>query len=172
MNTLIISSSPRKGMFSDRIAEIVKEKSDGKIVHLREKKIGVCHACDYCKEIKKGLCIQSDDMTTLYDDFRSSDTIFLISPIYWWQVNAQMKLFIDRLYALESIDWKDKKVVVILNGAAEDNDVEFTILKNAFDEMFSYLGVEHAFLGVGTSDENDWANKIEKVSSFIESVHK
>ncbi len=172
MNTLIITSSPRKGMFSDRIAEIVKEKSGGKIVHLREKKIGLCHACDYCKEIKTGRCIQTDDMTPLYDDFRSSDTIFLISPIYWWQVNAQMKLFIDRLYALDNIDWKDKKVVVILNGAAEDSDIEFTILKNAFDEMFSYLGVEHAFLGVGTNDESDWSNKIEKVSSFVDSVLK
>ena len=88
MNTLIIASSPRKGMFSDRIAEIVKNKTNGSIIHLREKKIGVCHDCDYCKEINKGSCIQSDDMTSLYEDFKSADTIFLISPIYWWQVNA------------------------------------------------------------------------------------
>ena len=172
MKTLIITSSPRKGMFSDRIAEIVKEKSGGEIVHLRDKKIGVCHACDYCREIKKGECIQRDDMTPIYDCLRSCDTIFLLSPIYWWQVNAQMKLFIDRLYALENIDWKDKKVVVILNGAAEDSDVEFKILNNAFDEMFSYLDVEHAFLGVGTNDERDWAKKIEKVSSFVDNVLK
>lgn len=168
MNSLIIASSPRKGMFSDRIAEIARIRTNGSIVHLREKKIGPCHACDYCKEIKKGSCIQSDDMTSLYSDFKKAETIYLISPIYWWQVNTQMKQFIDRLYAMEDIAWKDKKVVVILNGAADDNDREFKILEEAFNEMFEYLGVEHTFLGVGTTDENDWEKKRDKINSFIE----
>ncbi len=168
MDTLIIASSPRKGMFSDRIAEIAKEKTKGSIVHLRERKIGFCHACDYCKEIKKGSCIQHDDMTPLYDDIRESDIIYLISPIYWWQVNGQMKAFIDRLYALEDIDWKNKKVAVILNGAAEDNDREFKILEDAFNEMFEYLGVDYTFLGVGTRDENDFISKKDKIATFIE----
>lgn len=156
-------------MYSDRIAAIAEEKTGGKIIHLREKKINVCHACGYCREIREGECIQKDDMTQIYQDFLASDTVFLISPVYWWQVTAQMKTFIDRLYAFKRDDWKGKKFVVILNGAASDDDVEFRILHDAFREMFSYLGVEYSFLGVGTEDEEDWNRKKGKIGEFITS---
>lgn len=169
MDTLIIAGSPRKDMYSDRIAKLINKKTDGKVVHLREKKISPCHACEYCHEVRKGECIQRDDMTELYAEFRGADTIVLVSPIYWWQVTAQMKTFMDRLYALGEDDWKGKKAVVILNGGAEDNDVEFIILHNAFKEMFDYLGVEYSFLGLGTSSEDDWNKKQKKLEDFINS---
>lgn len=168
MNTLIIAGSPRKGMYSDRIAEIIQKKTGGKIVHLREKNIGPCHACEYCHDIRKGECIQKDDMSELYADFRRADTIVLVSPIYWWQVTAQMKTFIDRLYALGEDDWKGRKAMVILNGGAEDDDVEFKILHDVFKEMFDYLGVDYSFLGIGTSSEEDWEKKQNKLSKFID----
>lgn len=167
MNTLIIAASPREGMYSDRIADIVKEKTEGIIVHLRKLKIGFCHACDYCKTMKEGECIQTDDMTALYYAIRSADRVVLLSPVYWWQVTAQMKTFMDRLYALRAEDWKNKKFIVILNGAAENDDKEFVILKEAFDEMFSYLGVPYSYLGVGTEDEEAWKKNEDMVRKFI-----
>ncbi len=168
MKTLIIAGSPRADMYSDRIADLIKEKTDGNIIHLRKMKIGYCHACDYCKDVREGECIQRDDMTPLYSELRAAGTIALVSPVYWWQVTAQMKTFIDRLYAFTKDDWKDKKFVVILNGGADNNDIEFDILKQAFDEMFSYLGVSYSFLSVGTEDENAWEMNKERVRAFIE----
>lgn len=168
MKTLIIAGSPRADMYSDRIADLIKEKTDGNIIHLRKMKIGYCHACDYCKDVREGECIQRDDMTPLYSELRTAGTIALVSPVYWWQVTAQMKTFIDRLYAFTKDDWKDKKFVVILNGGADNNDIEFDILKQAFDEMFSYLGVSYSFLSVGTEDENAWEMNKERVRAFIE----
>ena len=168
MSTLIISSSPRKGMYSDRMADMVKEMKGGEIVRLREKKIAPCLACEYCNRKEGNLCIQKDDMTALYDAFRKADTLVLLSPIYWWQVNAQMKAFMDRLYALGHEDWKGKKVAVILNGGAEDDDVEFRILHDAFSEMFDYLGVDFRYLGIGTVDEEAFDKKKDRIRSFIE----
>ncbi len=165
MSVLIIAGSPRKGMFSDRIAEIAEERSGGKTVYLRERKIGYCRACDICR--KDGECIQRDDMSLLYEEIRHSDTIVLVSPVYWWQVTAQMKTFIDRLYALGEEVWKGKKAAVILNGAADDDDAEFRILDDAFSQMFTYLGCDYRYLGVGTKDEDDYRNKEEKIREFI-----
>ena len=54
MSTLIVTGSPREGMYSDRIGDILCSISGGKLVHLREKKIGPCHACEYCNEINIG----------------------------------------------------------------------------------------------------------------------
>lgn len=168
MNTLIIAGSPRDGMYSDRIASLCEEIVKGKLIHLREKRINVCHACDYCKEIKKGECIQKDDMTQLYRDVVSSDTIVIVSPIYWWQVTAQTKTFIDRLYALDYSLLENKKLVVILNGGeSNDNDKEYSILHDAFIEMASYLKMDLHYLGVGTGSEDDWRNKKERINSWI-----
>lgn len=167
MKTLIVASSPRKDMYSDRIASLIKDETNGLIIHLREKRIGYCSACEYCHEVRKGECIQKDDMFDILQLFKNADRIYLVSPIYWWQVTAQMKTFIDRLYALEKDDWRDKKISVILNAGAEDDDVEFSILKKAFAEMFNYLGVDYSFLGVGTSSEEEWTKKKDKIQSFI-----
>ena len=168
MNTLIVTGSPRKGMFSDRIAEEIRKKTDGTVIHLREKTLSPCRACEYCHKKGNGECAIKDDMSALYPLFREADTIVLVSPIYWWQVTAQMKTFIDRLYAVGHDEWKGKKAVVILNGGAEDDDVEFRILRDAFSEMFSYLSVDFRYLGVGTTDEKAYENERDRLHSFIE----
>ncbi len=168
MNRLIITGSPRKGMYSDRIAEMIKDIEGGDIVHLREKKIAPCRACGCCKKNGGALCIYHDDMDTLYKDFMSAGTVVLLSPVYWWQVTAQMKTFIDRLYALPHEAWKGRKYAVILNGGAENDDVEFRILHDAFKEMFEYLGVDYRFLGVGTTDDEAFTRNLPLIESFIE----
>ena len=168
MNTLIVTGSPRKGMFSDRIAEEIRKKTGGTVIHLREKTLSPCRACEYCHTKGNGECAIKDDMNALYPLFREAGTIVLVSPIYWWQVTAQMKTFIDRLYAVGHDEWKGKKAVVILNGGAEDDDVEFRILREAFSEMFSYLSVDFRYLGVGTTDEKAYENEKDRLHSFIE----
>lgn len=169
MNTLIIAGSPREGMFSDRIADISKDITQGKLVHLRKTRINPCHACDYCKDINKGECIQKDDMQPLYKDIIDADTIVIVSPIYWWQVTAQTKLFIDRLYALDYSLLEGKRFVVVLNGGeSNDNDREYKILHDAFYEMASYLKMELKYLGVGTRSEEDWTNKKDKIKLWLE----
>lgn len=168
MKTLIITGSPRKGMYSDRIAGMIKEIKGGEIVHLRDKKISPCRGCDACKKNDGALCIFHDDMASLYEEFTSSDTVVLLSPVYWWQVTAQMKAFIDRLYALPHEAWKGRKYVVILNGAAENDDNEFRILHDAMREMFDYLGVEMRYLGVGTSDDDAYDANTALIRAFIE----
>ncbi|MCI7605827.1 MAG: flavodoxin family protein [Spirochaetales bacterium] len=170
MSLLIVTGSPREGMYSDRIGDMLYSLGGGKLVHLREKKIGPCHACDYCKEINIGECIQRDDMTSLYKDIRESDTIAIISPIYWWQVSAQTKVFIDRLYSLEKEDLEGKKFIVIINGAEKSGDKEYSTLEDAFKMMTDYLKMKLEFLGVGTGDEDEWNENKEMIQEFLENA--
>ena len=167
MSTLIVTGSPREGMYSDRIGDILCFISGGKLVHLREKKIGPCHACEYCKEINIGECIQRDDMTPIYKDIRECNTIAIISPVYWWQVSAQAKLFIDRLYSLEREELEGKKLIVVVNGAEKTGDKEYSTLNDAFKMMADYLKMKLEFLGVGTEDENAWNEEKEMITEFL-----
>ena len=167
MSTLIVTGSPREGMYSDRIGDMLYSLGGGKLVHLREKKIGPCHACDYCKEINIGECIQRDDMTPIYKDTRECDTIAIISPVYWWQVSAQAKLFIDRLYSLEREELEGKKLIVVVNGAEKTGNKEYSTLNDAFKMMADYLKMKLEFLGVGTEDENAWNEEKEMITEFL-----
>ena len=170
MSTLIVTGSPREGMYSDRMGEMYRKITDGKLYHLRDYKIGPCHACDYCKEINIGECIQRDDMAPLYKDIRECDTIAIFSPVYWWQVSAQAKLFIDRLYALQKEDLEGKKLVVVVNGEEKDGDREYQVLNSAFLMMADYLKMDLRFLGLGTDGEESWKDKEKWVEEFLQST--
>lgn len=165
MKTLVLAGSPRKGKNSDRLAELYAEKRAAELVYIRDNKIGYCIACNHCKKIKKGVCFNNDDMTSLYAKVREADEIAIFSPVYWWQVTAQTKVFIDRLYALDHDEWKGKKLTVVVNGEAEESDKEYVILKDAFQEMADYLGISLAFRGVGTEEDN--ADDFEKAKKAV-----
>ena len=42
-------------------------------------------------------CFQNDDMTNLIEKVLSSDVIVFATPVYFYTMSAQMKVFIDRL---------------------------------------------------------------------------
>lgn len=165
--TVIIAGSPRKGMYSDRLAEAYSSrKENSEIIYARSLKAGPCKACEYCHGKGNGICVQKDDMADALERIRKADEIALFSPIYWWQVTAQMKLVIDRLYAMDHKEWEGKKLTVILNGAAEDDDREFALLKDLFKEMADYLKLDFTFLGVGTTDDAVFEKAMEKVKNL------
>ena len=165
--TVIIAGSPRKGMYSDRLAEAYSSrKENSEIIYARSLKAGPCKACEYCHGKGNGICVQKDDMADALERIRKADEIALFSPIYWWQVTSQMKLVIDRLYAMDHKEWEGKKLTVVLNGAAEDDDREFVLLKDLFKEMADYLKLDFTFLGVGTTDDAAFEKAMEKVKNL------
>ena len=165
--TVVIAGSPRKGMYSDRLAEAYSSrKENSEIIYARSLKAGPCKACEYCHGKGNGICVQKDDMADALERIRKADEIALFSPIYWWQVTSQMKLVIDRLYAMDHKEWEGKKLTVVLNGAAEDDDREFALLRDLFKEMADYLKLDFTFLGVGTTDDAAFEKAIEKVKSL------
>ena len=165
--TVVIAGSPRKGMYSDRLAEAYSSrKENSEIIYARSLKAGPCKACEYCHGKGNGICVQKDDMADALERIRKADEIALFSPIYWWQVTSQMKLVIDRLYAMDHKEWEGKKLTVVLNGAAEDDDREFALLRDLFKEMVDYLKLDFTFLGVGTTDDAAFEKAMEKVKNL------
>ena len=58
-----------------------------------------CDACDFCQENEDG-CVIADDMQKIYPKLRSADVIVLATPVYWFNLTAQLKACIDRWYAI------------------------------------------------------------------------
>ncbi len=102
MKALFLLGSPRKNGNSEYLAKIVADnirQTGGKTecIRLNNLSIKPCQACNGC--IKDGNCIIDDDMTPLYNKVDEADRLILVSPVYFYGVSAQLKLFIDRCQA-------------------------------------------------------------------------
>lgn len=57
-----------------------------------------CIGCDYCRR-KDGKCVFQDDMNKINPALKKADAMIFVSPIYYYDINAQLKTVIDRFYA-------------------------------------------------------------------------
>ncbi len=145
---LIITSSPRKNgnstILALKAAEGVKAAGGiADIAAIGNLKIAPCNACDACRAKPDAGCIIKDDMQPLYQKIEAAEGIIFATPIYWFNVSAQMKLLIDRTYATHSESgyaFTGKDVGVILTY--EDEDVYVSGGVNAlrsFKDIFAYV---------------------------------
>lgn len=102
---LVVNCSARKNsntrMLSAKVeAGAAKAGHATKTIEIGRAAIHPCIGCDTCQNKTPGKCVFNDDMTNFYTEMKAADIIVFSSPIYYFTVNAQTKLFIDRLYAL------------------------------------------------------------------------
>jgi multimeric flavodoxin WrbA len=160
---LIFKSSPREKGNSSILADKAAEGAQAiganiETFSLHKMDIRPCDACDICQET--GVCVLKDDMQILYPKLQAAEAILIASPIYWFTMSAQTKLFIDRWYALESSQGnalKGKKFGIILTYG--DTDPYSSGAINAirsFQDMFRYIGADITGMVYGTaSNEGD-----------------
>jgi len=155
---LILNGSPRKnGNCSFLIQALTEGVNENggifEIINLQELKIAPCNACDACRKNKTKSCNIEDDMIPLYSKIAQADAIIFASPTYWFNISAQTKLFIDRLYAVENekvYALTGKKIGIILTYG--DKDVFISGGVNAlrsFEDICTYvnaslIGIVHA----------------------------
>jgi multimeric flavodoxin WrbA len=156
---LVFKGSPREKGNSSILADKAAEgaKSAGAQVEtysLHHMDIHPCDGCDICRETE--VCVLGDDMQLLYPRLRQADAIVIASPIYWFTISAQTKLFIDRWYALEGSQGsalKGKQFGILLSYGDDDPYASGAI--NAirmFQDMFRYLKADIVGMVYGTAN--------------------
>ena len=126
-NIVVLSGSPRKGGNTDKLAAAFKEgaESAGKTVTLfrvADMNVSGCRACEYCFE-NKGVCIQQDDMAQIIEALRNADAVVWASPVYYFTMSAQLKLAIDRHYALVKEGMPIKRTALLMTCADDTIEV-------------------------------------------------
>ncbi len=104
-NVLLVLGSPRKNANSSLLGERIAEGAESqgakiKEIVLQDYEIRPCKACEGCHGKKMKGCVIKDDMRKIYPLVEEADAYIFASPIYWFHYSAQLKLFIDRCYAL------------------------------------------------------------------------
>jgi multimeric flavodoxin WrbA len=97
---LIISASPRIGGNSDLLCDqfMLGAREAGNQVekiNLQDRKINFCLGCMDCQS-NGGVCVQNDDMAEILDKMVQADVLVMATPVYFYNMDAQLKALIDR----------------------------------------------------------------------------
>lgn len=177
---LIVVGSPRKQGNSMILAEQVQSGAMAsgaavELVVLHELNIQPCSACDSCQVDDETDCVIEDDMRPLYPKLRAADAVVIVTPIYWFTVSAQTKLFIDRgFYALGGPGgWKalaNKEFAILL--VYGDSDPLWSGAINAihtFQDAFRFIGAEkYQFLHTHASQAGD----VRRNATVLEAAYR
>jgi len=187
MKILAILGSARKNGNSEILAQTVIEllvkKLDAEVDYLRlaEQNLSPCRACGGCE--KTGLCVIQDDMGDLYERVDQADIIFLTSPIYFYGLSAQSKIFIDRIQArwsrkyLQKIRFRkdEKRKGYLISTAATRGkklfDGAILVAKSFFDAIDVVYGGELLVRGVDDKGAlNEKPEEIIRAKQFAEEI--
>ena len=163
---LIVKGSPRARGNSASLAEQVAAGARDagaqvEEVYLHGLDIRPCDGCDFCQGAADMGCAIEDDMQMLYPKIRGADAIVYASPVYWFTVSAQLKLFMDRCYALgggsdyvASHALAGKRIGIVLTYGGDDPfDSGAVNAIRTFQDVFNYIRAEIVGMVYGYASE-------------------
>ncbi len=148
---IIVKGSPRREGNSAILADEVAAgaKSAGAHVEsydLHEMDIQPCDACYGCRAGAE--CVLDDDMQLLYPKIREADAMVIASPVYYFNVTAQTKAFIDRFFAFTAEKPPNHslskiKLGVVMTGEGRDPFPSGAVNAfRSFQDISRYIGAE------------------------------
>jgi multimeric flavodoxin WrbA len=175
---VVFLGSPKKKGNSALLAKQVMDgaKAVGAKVesfYLHGMKIKPCTACDACRRKNQKDCILKDDMAPLYSKIRQADAIVMATPVYWFTVSAQTKLFMDRWYALgggAGYPFKGKRFGIVLTYADEDPFRSGAVnALRTFEDALGYVGAEIVGMVYGSACK---AGEIKKNKNLLKKAYQ
>ena len=176
---IIVIGSPRENgnstILTGEVARGARDiGADVEVFNLHKLAISPCNACDACRTAASKGCTVNDDMQMLYPKLIAADAIVIASPIYWFTVSAQTKLFLDRFYGLQGKNGKNalagKQFGIVLTYGDVDPYISGCV--NAirmFQDIFRYIGAEIAGMVYGTAYK---AGEIKENRDLLEDAYE
>lgn len=175
MNILVVTGSPRRGgnteVLADAFAGAAKESGHTVVVRkLSSLKVGPCLACEYCFS-HDGVCVQKDDMNEILKDVSEAELLVIASPIYWFDVSAQTKCFIDRLYACAKKGFCIRTAAMLLDSGSPG---VYAAAQAQLKDICDYLGWKNlgAITAPGMTEMGSifQSSALEQVRTFAEKL--
>ena len=132
---LAIEGSPRKGGNSDLLCDaFLKGASESgnetEKIYIQDLNLQPCMACYGCRGTER--CVKKDGMPQVLGKMMAADVILLATPVYFYSLSGQTKVFIDRcLPKYEKICRKD----FYFAATAADDNVQ---LARTFDALAGF----------------------------------
>ena len=170
MKITVLNGSPRK----QNTAAMVEAFAEGakaaghevEVIQVGRMKIAGCLACEYCHGKGEGKCIQRDDMEKVMPAYKDCDMIVFASPIYYFDVTAQLSAAIQRVYAIGK-PAKATKAALLLSSASP-NPFEGAVA--TYRTMIGFMGLEDAGIITAAGEENGSEAKLREISDFARAL--
>ncbi|KPU46238.1 iron-sulfur flavoprotein [Oxobacter pfennigii] len=150
-------------LMNEVINSLVKQGADVKTYHISKMDIKYCQGCGGCT--KHGKCVLQDDMQVLYDEIASADILILATPVYFWQMTAQLKTVIDRCQPFgrpnSTIKLEHGKKALIIATQGRPDETAFIPYFEHAAKSLSLLGFDFVELLIagGTHEPEDVLNQ-------------
>lgn len=152
MKVVALLGSPRTGKNSSTIAARFMETAAALGAETRTFELNqlTYRGCQGCYACKKGLehCVLKDDLTAVLTAVQEADVVLLSSPVYYGDVTAQLKGFIDRTYSFLKTDYLSnpqpsrlgpKKLVMVLTQGHPDEAL-FADIYPRYEGFLKWMG--------------------------------
>jgi multimeric flavodoxin WrbA len=125
---LVLLGSPRKKGNSAILAEQISKgarsaRAEVETIYLHGENIAPCKACLSCRKKGSKGCSIKDDMQEIYGKLIESDAWVIASPVFWFTMSAQTKIFMDRCFALPAYQedaFRGKRIAVAMTYGGDD----------------------------------------------------
>jgi len=181
---ITLLGSPRadgnSAAIAGRFTETAKKYgAETKTYSLNKLKFRGCQACMMCKD-KLDRCALKDDLEPVLDEIRDADILVLATPVYFADITAQMKMFIDRTYSYYVPDFLNNPVpgrlqlgkqLIFIQTQAQPDDKFFNDIYPKYEFFFQFLGFKgnHLIRATGVNEEGD-AVKQESIMKQAEDL--
>lgn len=165
-NILVITGSARKGGNTELMADafIKGVEAAGHTVtkfNAGARNMRGCIGCETCWSNGRP-CSRDDDFQQLSPLLEAADTLVLASPLYYFNLTAQIKAAIDNFFAYGSTkrqrDLKIKEAAMLLCGEATEKELYmYDAAIKTFDLITEYLQWENkgVCIAAGVFDKGD-----------------
>lgn len=178
---LVLLGSPRKKGNSTALADRIARgaRSAGarvETVFLHGLDIRPCTGCMKCQ--KKGArgCVIRDDMQAVYRSMLEADAWVIASPVYWFTMSAQIKLWMDRTLAFTTYAkdaFAGKRIAIAMSYGGDDPfDSGCVNALRAFQDAYSYVGAKIMGMVYGSAMEAGAIKANEPLMAAAEELGK
>ena len=158
---LVILGSPRKkgnsALLADHIIQGIKAGGgQAETVFLNGMNIKPCQSCYACQKPDGKGCAVDDDMQSVFPKLLECGCWVIATPVYWFNMSAQTKIWMDRCFALPAYAdqscFVGKRIGVAMTYG--DTDPFASGCVNAlrcFQDSFRYVGAKLIGMVYGTA---------------------
>jgi len=150
IKVLVLLGSPRKNGNSTILAREIAKGAESagaavEILYINGMNIKPCQGCWTCQKKESKGCAIDDDMQTIYPKLIGADAWVIASPVHWFNMSTQTKLWLDRCFALEKYGENPFQKRIGIAMSFGDTDPFTSGCVNAirsFQDCFKYVGAE------------------------------
>jgi len=178
---LVLLGSPRKkgnsALLAEKIAKgAISAGAEVESIFLHGLKIAPCKSCYSCQKQNSKGCSIRDDMQPIYKKMLEADAWVIASPVYWFNMSAQTKLWMDRCFAFPAYakdPFSGKRIAIAMCYGDEDPFGSGCVnALRAFQDAYKYVGARIVGMVYGSAMEEGKIKSNKRLMKEAEKLGK